>query len=322
MKRPIRDGFSLVLRHQRLVWWIFFVNLLLGFFASIAPGIVLHSALGRSLYAGELSRHFDATVFIELLSKPEVSPATWVAGSAVVGVIFLFYMIFLAGGILSVYREDRKFTRGQFFESCGEFFWRMVRLLLCSIIPFGIVFALVARVGSVSDKMASNAPREMQGFWVQVVGTLLCLVLALFVRAWFDVAQARTVIDRVRGMFKLSCRSFMLVVRNLPRLLSIYLATTLVCAMVVVAGWKLWLNIPHKFFGLSWMLLELVTLVMVAIRLWQRGATVLWYENYAELHAAPVPVTPVPAPPPEMIETAAVPAEVVPPPTTETPQDS
>lgn len=301
MKRPIRDGFFLVWRHQRLVWWIFFVNLLLGFFASIAPGIVLHSSLGRSLYAGELSRRFDATVFIELLSKPEVSPAPWVAGSVVVGVIFLFYMIFLSGGILAVYREDRKLTRGQFFESCGDFFWRMVRLLLCSIIPIGIVFALLLWVGSVSGKMASNAPREMQGFWVQVGGTLLCLVLVLFVRAWFDLAQARTVVDRVRGMFKLSLRSFVLALRNLPRLLSIYLATTLVCALVVIAGWELWLNIPHKSFGRSWLLLEVVTLVMVGIRLWQRAATVFWYENYAELHAAPVPLPPVPPPTLEVV---------------------
>jgi cytoskeletal protein RodZ len=78
----------------------------------------------------------------------------------------------------------------------------------------------------------------------------------------------------------------------------------------------LWLNIPHKSFGRSWLLLEVVTLVMVGIRLWQRAATVLWYENYAELVAPPVPVSR------ESIQTEAVPAEVVPTATTETPQDS
>jgi len=321
MKRPIQDGFFLVWRHQRLVWWVFFVNLVLGFFASIAPGIVLHSALDKSLYTEQLSQRFDMTVFIELLSKPEVSPATWAAGSVVVGTIFLFYMIFVSGGILAVYREDRKLTHGQFFESCGEFFWRMVRVLLCALIPFAIVFGLLAMVGSVSGKMASDAPREMQGFWLQVAGSFLCLVLALFVRAWFDLAQARTVIDRVRGMFVLSCRSFVLAMRHLPRLLSIYLATAFVAAIVAIAAWALWLNIPHQSFGRSWLLLEVVTLVMVGIRLWQRAATTLWYKNYVELHAPPVPVPPMP-PPREIIETEAVPAEVVPRPTTETPQDS
>ena len=319
MIRPIRDGLLLVWRHQRLVWWVFFVNLVLGFLASLAPGVVLHSALDKSLYAEQLSQHFDMTVFMELLSKPEVSPAPWVAGSVVVGTIFLFYMIFVSGGILAVYREDRKLTRGQFFESCGEFLWRMVRLLLCAIIPLAIVFALLAKVGSVSAKMASDAPREMQGFWFEVVGLFLCLVLALFVRAWFDLAQVRTVIDRVRGMFVLSCRSFVLAARHLPRLLSIYLATAFVAAIVAIAACALWLDIPHESFGRSWLLLEVVTLVMVGIRLWQRAATTLWYKDYAELHQAPVPV-----PPPRLLafdEAEAVPAEVVAAPTIETPRD-
>jgi len=65
----------------------------------------------------------------------------------------------------------------------------------------------------------------------------------------------------------------------------------------------MWLNIPHSSFGRSWLLLEIVTVVMVAIRLWQRAATVLWYENYAELQAAAVPVAPVPLASPEVVQT-------------------
>jgi hypothetical protein len=217
-------------------------------------------------------------------------------GSLALGVIFFFYMLFISGGVLSIYHKDLKFTRGQFFECCGDFFWRMVRLLLCSIIPLAIVFGLLSIVQRVSGKMASNAPRELQGFLVQVAGSFLCLLLALFVRAWFDLAQARTVIDHVRGMFVLSFRSFVLALRNLPRLLSIYLATTFVAAIAVLAAWALWLKIPHTSFGASWLLLELLTLVLVGIRLWQRAATVVWCENYAELHAPPIPLPPIPPP--------------------------
>jgi hypothetical protein len=311
MKRPIRDGISLVWRHQRLVWWIFLVNLTLGFFASIAPRVLLRPVLDKSMYATQLSQRFDMSVFFELLFKPEISLAPSLAGSGVVGVIFLFYMVFVSGGILVVYREDRKLTRGEFFHSSGEFLWRMVRLLLCSIIPFGIVIALLARVGKVSGKMAVDAPWEMQGFWVQVGGYLVCLVLALFVRAWFDVAQARTVIDGMRGMLKLSFQSFVLALRNFHRLLFIYLTTTFVCALVAVASWRLWLNIPHGSFGRSWLLLEVVTLVMVAIRLWQRAATVLWYENYAQLHPAPVAMVPGRPPWLEAVEVGA--AKEIPP---------
>jgi hypothetical protein len=284
LKRPIRDGFFLVWRHQRLVWWIFLVNLVLGFLASLAPGVVLHSVLDKSLYAEEMSKHFDATVFAELLTKPEVSTSPWMTGSLAVGGIFLFYMLFISGGVLTIYHQGRKFNLGEFFESCGDFFWRMGRLLLWSVIPFAIVFGLLAVVQRVSGKMASDAPRELQGFFVQVGGSFLCLLLALFVRAWFDLAQARTIIDDVHGIRVLSFRSFVLALRNLPRLLSIYLTITLVAGIAVLAGWTLWLRIPNTSFGASWLLLELLTLVLVGVRLWQRAATLVWYENYAELH--------------------------------------
>jgi hypothetical protein len=287
LKRPIRDGFFLVWRHQRLVWWIFFVNLVLGFLASLAPRAVLHSLLDKSVYTEEMSKHFDATVFGELLIKPEVSTFPWISGSLAVALIFLFYMLIISGGVLAVYHQDRKLTGGQFFESCGDFFWRMVRLLLFSIIPFAIVFGLFAIVQRVSAKMASDAPRELQGFFVQVGGLFLCVTLALFVRAWFDLAQARAVIDHVQGIRILSFRSLVLALRNLPRLLSIYLTTTFVAAIAVLAAWTLWLRIPHMSFGASWLLLELLTLALVGVRLWQRAATVVWCENCAELHTPP-----------------------------------
>jgi hypothetical protein len=288
----------LVWRHQRLVWWIFFVNLVLGFLASLAPGAVLHSVVDKSLYAEEMSKHFDAAVFFEFLMKPEVSTAPWMAGSLAAGLIFLFYMLFISGGVLATYHQDRKLTGGQFFESCGEFFWRMVRLLLWSIIPFAIVFGLAAVVQRVSGKMVSDAARELQGFFVQLGGSFLCLLFALFVRAWFDLAQAHTVIDRVRGIRVLTFRSFVLALRNLPRLVSMYLTTAFVAGIAVFAAWTLWLKIPHGSFGASWLVLELLTLAMVGIRLWQRAATVVWYENYAELHAPPLPMPVIrPAPP-------------------------
>ncbi len=316
MKRPIRDGLSLVWRHQRLVWWIFIVNFVLGLLASITPRTVLQSVLGKSFYSEQLSQHFAAPVFIELLSRPDISMTPWLTGSFAVAVIFVFYMLFISGGVLSVYQQDRKLTRGQFFEFSGDFFWRMVRLLLCSIIPFAIVAGLFSGVNAVSGKMANEAPSETQGFWVQVIGSLLVLLCALFVRAWFDLAQARTVIDHVRGMFVLSFRSFVLALRNLPRLLWIYLFTTIVAAIAVVGAWYIWLTIPHTSFGASWLLLELVTVLLVGIRLWQRAAMVLWYENYAELHAPPIPLPPTPPPPTfEYVEVVAAP--VTPPSSTE-----
>ncbi len=301
MKRPIRDGFFMVWRHQRLVWWIFFVNLALGLMAAVAPRILLSPVLERSFYAEKLSQQFDVATYLELVTKPEVSLAPLEVGSAAVGFIFLIYVMFISGGVLSVYRDDLKLTRGEFFETCGEFFWRMMRLTLCFVIPFGIVFALMGKVVSVSSKMSTDASRDMQGFWVRVAGLFGCLLIALFVRAWFDLTQTRTVCERIRGMFVLTFRSFVLALRNLPRLVSIYFAITMVGALLALGTWFVWLNIPHKSFGASWLLLEVFTVVMVALRLWQRAATMLWYENFVQMNAAPVPL-PLDPLPQEIVE--------------------
>ncbi len=298
MNRPIRDGFFLVARHQRIVWWIFFVNLLLGFLASVTPRTILHSALDRNFYSQQMGKGFDATVFIELLTRPEISATPWATGSLVVGLIFLLYILFISGGVLSAYHHDRKFTRGQFFEFCGDFFWRFVRLMLCSIVPFGIVFGLLSGVNYFSGKMSDNAAGDTQGFWFQVFGTAVVVLIGLFVRAWFDLAQARTVIDHVRGMFFLTFRSLRLALGNLPRFILMYLVPTLVAVAAIALTWHVWITIPHTSFGASWILHEVLSHELIGLRLWQRAAMILWYENYTELHAppkvAPPPVLPRP----------------------------
>ena len=312
MNRPIRDGFFLVWRQQRILWWIFFVNLALAFLASITPHTILHPVLDKSLYSEQLSKGFDLSVFAELLSRPDISVTPWATSSFVVGVIFLFYMLFLSGGVLSAYHHDRKFTGGQFFEFCGDFFWRFLRLMLCSIIPFGIVFGLLSGVNALAGKMASDAPRDTQGFWFQAVGTFFVVLIGLFVRAWFDLGQARTVIDHVRGMFALTFRAFLMSLRNLPRFVFMYFVPTIVAASAIVLTWYVWLTIPHTSFGASWLLLEILSLLLIGLRLWQRASMILWYQNYAELHAPPVVLPPTPLPPSIFEETDRVPGETVP----------
>jgi hypothetical protein len=299
MKRPIRDGFGVVWRHQRLLWWIFFVSLALGLLAAAGPRILFHSLLNKSLYSQELSERFDLTVFLELLSKPEVSLNAMYGGSTAAAFVFVIYMLFVSGGVLTVYRDDRKLGRGEFFEASGDYFWRMFRLMLCAVIPFGIVMALFSVVEVVSGKMTRNASWEKQGFWVAVGGYFICALIALFVRAWFDVAQARTVCERARGMFVLTFRAFVLALRNLPGLTLIYAGISLIGTILVAGTWFIWLHIPHQSFGRSWLLLELLTLMLIGLRLWQRAASLLWYENYLETHATRIALPPGPPLAPE-----------------------
>src|SRR5207245_11040935 len=110
-----------------------------------------------------------------------------------------------------------------------------------------------------------------------------------------------------RGIRGLRFLSFVLALRKLLRLLSIYLKIKFVAGIAVLAAWTLWLRIPHTSFGASCLLLELLTLVLVGVRLWQRAATVVWYENYDELHTSPLWPIPPTSPTSELVEVGASP---------------
>lgn len=289
MYRPLSHGAVLVWRHQRLVWWIWFVNLFLGWLAGIAPRTLFGYALksNHSMLSSDLVQRFDIGTFVALISRPEVALKPMVGGSVAFSLVFLFYMLFIAGGVLAVYGEDRRLSKAEFFGKAGEYFWRMVRLMLFSIIPFGIVISVISGVNALATKVGEKADTAAPEYRVLFIGGFICLLLGLWVRSWFDLAQVRTVCDGERGMFFLTFRAFGLAFRKTFRFLTIYLGTTIVGAIVVVCAFLIWLNIPHARYVASWTLLELVSLVMIGIRLWQRAAMMVWYTNYVSVYQAP-----------------------------------
>ena len=305
MYRPLSHGAVLVWRHQRLLWWIWFVNLVLGWLASVAPRTLFGFAFNanHSMLSSDLVDRFDIGTFIALIARPEFVLRPLIGGSVAFSLVFLFYMLFIAGGVLVVYRDDRHLSRTEFFGQAGEYFWRIVRLMLFSIIPFGIVAALVSGVNALASKVGEKADTASPEHRVLVIGGFVCLLLALWVRAWFDLAQTRTVCDHEHGMFFLTFRSLALAVRKSFRFVGIYLGTSIVGAIVALCAFLIWLNIPHARFGLSWLLLEFVSLVLIGMRLWQRAAMMVWYTNYISVHLAPsafvqtlIPTTPIAVP--------------------------
>jgi hypothetical protein len=106
----------------------------------------LNKLLEHSLAGEGLAKGFDFGMFLELISRPNADLMRSSGSSLLFSLLFPLFMIFVAGGILAVYSEDRKFTAGSFFAASGAFFWRFVRLALFSVVPFGILAALLMGV--------------------------------------------------------------------------------------------------------------------------------------------------------------------------------
>ncbi len=156
-KGVVAAGFSLMWRRQGVLWWVFLVNFVCGIFGTIPAAMTISHALHHSLAGEKLTHGFNLGIFAELLRLPDIRLMQWAAPSYAFALLFFLFMLFACGGILETYRDDRKLTTGEFFASCGAFFWRFVRLMLLSIIPFIVVSMIYQGLDKMADKVGDKA---------------------------------------------------------------------------------------------------------------------------------------------------------------------
>jgi xanthosine utilization system XapX-like protein len=295
-KSPFVAGLGLVWRRQSVLWWIFAVNFVLAgmgaatFMAQVSP------VLDHSLQSQALAHGFNPIVFSALLMEAHGAAVSGMASACLVLVFFIF-MLFVEGGLLQVYRLDRKLTKGEFFEASGRFFWRFVRLLimlLIVLIPVGIVYGLRARAADLVDE---RSPSPTPGILVGLIGLLVVLFLMQAVRLWFDMAQVRAVAEDERAMRRALCRAFKITFGNFASLYWIYLRISIVAWLVMAALLWIWVRLVRpEWIGVSFLLTQLVLLSWLATRLWQRASETIWYQR--RLPALVTKLEPAPAPPP------------------------
>jgi hypothetical protein len=293
----LREGFSRAWHYQRVLWFIFFINLAL---SHLAAGPIIHKLDGvtdHSLHAHRLSDMFDVGSFLDLSSNPEVKLFEAAGASVSSGIVFFFIVLLLTGGILEAYRSGRKLTTREFFEACGGYFWRWVRLFILMAILLIPVPILAQVVWDKGTSLMGNAMQEKAGFWILVVGYALIGLFLMFIRLWFDMAQVRAVVEEETGMWRNSGRAFKITTGNFASLFWMYLRISLLGWLVFAAGLYIWAKMPPARFGWTIFFLEIVVLCGFGVRLWQRACEMIWYQRkFPAPVAAPVPVAPPPAP--------------------------
>jgi hypothetical protein len=288
----LREGFGRVWRYQRVLWWIFFINLVFALFGSM-PALTKLESIGHSVRSQRLVNMFDYGAFSELTSNPEVDPFAAQGGSLHFAFVFFFFMLFLTGGILEAYRADRKLTTREFFEECGNYFWRWVRLLILMLIVLVPIAMLASGVKKLFSKLALESPDEKLAYWVLFGGMLLVGLLWMCVRLWFDMAQVRAVVEQEYGMWRNAGQAFRLTFSNFGSLFWLYFRISFVWWVIFALGFWIWTKMPPRRFEWTILVLEFVILTGFGTRLWQRASEMVWYQRrFLAARTPPVPVTP------------------------------
>jgi NADH:ubiquinone oxidoreductase subunit 6 (subunit J) len=281
----MREGARRVWRHQRILWWLVFINFLLAAFGTIPMASRVGSVADHSLHSQALSARFDLFAFVELASNPDVAFWSKTTDNIWFALIFFVFALFVTGGTLETYRADRKLTNAEFFQACGAYFWRWMRLVVYLLIVLAPIFFLASGITKWSDKLSEDSSSEMMGFWVDVGGLLFVLLVMMVIRLWFDMAQIRAVAEQETAMRRNLARTFKLIFRNFGALFGMYFCISLFAWLGFMLAWWLWLRIPGERIGSSFVLFEVVLVWWIGTRLWQRASETAWYEGHAEVAA-------------------------------------
>ena len=295
----LTEGFRRTWHYQRVLWFMFFISLVFGHFSAGPLTHKLDGVTDHSLQSQRLTGVFDYGTFSALSSNPEVKLFEVVGVSMSYALLFFIIVLFLTGGILEAYRSGRKLTTREFFEACGSYFWRWVRLLIMMLIVMIPPLMLLKPVTDKPGSMLFSAAQEETGIWLMVLGVCAIGLILMCIRLWFDMAQVRAVVEEESGMWRNAGRAFKLTFSNFGSLFWMYLRISVVGWLVLALGLYVWSKMPPARSQLTFLVLELVVLCGFGTRLWQRACEMTWYQRrfLAPLRVpVPVPVAPTPSP--------------------------
>ena len=289
-------GAALVCRWQRLVWWVFAVTLIFGFLSTQgmvdrASGTLNHSMASRRLVDG-----WDVSALIEL-GQLQNSPIGF-QGPTVIhfSVVFAIFMLFVTGGILATYVRDEKPQTAPFFEACGHYFWRFVRLLIYFAIVLLPIGAICAGVSALYDHIDEVSISPFPAVYFFVAASLVILLLLAIVRLWFDMAEIIAVGNDEKRMHKTLRRAARVLWHNFFSLFWLYLRIAVIGLLLFAIGLRVWMmNLSPQSNILAFLLSQLMILVWICTRLWQRASEALWYREYAQTSVNEPVWTPTPS---------------------------
>jgi hypothetical protein len=291
------SGAGLVWKWQRLVWWVFFISLIFGIFSTQEMTERANSLLDHNMAAQRLVKGFDISAIVLLQQLPD-SPLE-IHGHNIVhfSMLFVVFMLFATGGILAAYVLDEKPTTTAFFEAAGHHFWRFFRLLIYLAIVLLPIAGLAAATSAIHTHIDEQSISPYTGDHFLEAAAVVILLLLIIVRLWFDLAQVIAVAEDEKKMHRALRRAFGLLRRNFLSLFWLYLRVSIIAWALFAFGLYLWMfRLSPQSNVAAFLLSQLMILIWLGTRLWQRASESLWYRNY-QANQVPEPAwTPPPAP--------------------------
>lgn len=222
------------LRKRMMVLYWFFHTLMAAFVALPLMGVAAGS-LGASRYGAELLRGFDVSWLMETFFYTQGSFMRPLVPTILLAVFLLMTgSIFLAGGAVKLLVYDGPdYSPRTFYEGCGRYFWRFLRLALYSLFFYGIAITLRRALLKLVDKAWGDGMEYHQSIQAGWAISVFFFVLLGLIGTAMDYAKVRLVVDDSRKSLRACFGSMRLVLAHLGRTMGVWLALMVVYAIVL-----------------------------------------------------------------------------------------
>jgi hypothetical protein len=259
-------------RTKIVIFWLWLINLSVAMVLVLPVYALIYDHTATSTTAARLGEGFTATWWTDFSFAQGATLAVWEGHLWLAGAFYLLLHVFLAGGMLSFLYSDQRFPFwARFGSACGAHFGRFFRLLLISLVFYGLVFWIDGLLFAMVDRFSDGGRLQPQAWWGHLIRSVITVILFFGVSLLFDYAKVRTVVRDSRSMIIETARSLGFVLRNAVRVVPLYLLLALVAAVLMAAYWGLARALGGA--GLGILALFIVQQIYVASRIWLRLAT-------------------------------------------------
>jgi hypothetical protein len=263
-----KNGLWNALNEKKLLFWLYGFNLLFAYILALPVSMMIANALDKTTTADRLLQAADITVLITFMMEYGKS-ISFVQLLTAIGILYIIFNIFFAGGILKTFVEEKKFELSDFFSGCIEYFNRFLRLFLISLIFFILIIILNFLLSKFFGIFTKDATTEHLPFILFFLRVLILSFLLAFVNMLFDYAKIMTVVNDFYGMFKTVNQAFIFVMMSMRKTIGLYMLF-LFTAIILMAVYLFIESLLNVTSGLMVLIFFIWTQIYMISRVWIR----------------------------------------------------
>lgn len=232
----------------------------------------LGGLLDYSVHATALAHTFDTLPMGDVITQVG-RHGDWLAGSNLGAIVVaLLASPFLTGMVVTAARAPRSLTFGELMHGGLSEYWRLLRLMLWALLPFGVALAIAGAASGMAAKHAAAAVLESSAASGHRVAMIVTIVLLVLAHAMVESGRAQLAAEPLlRSATRAFFRGVGMLLRRPLATLGMYLGTSVI-GYAIVLGLGM-LRIRTDAVGVFGFIAALVLAQLIVVVLaWQRTA--------------------------------------------------